>query len=144
MMSPVSHLPLSLSLVASATTTPPRPLLVRSPTSSILSTPTDVFLSSSYLLHLSVAFYPVGHALFLEFLSLGFTTSLGPGFPSPSLTAPPVSSHLPPLSGGVSKDLVQRSSPLLSLNSITVHRVGNIVSTVMPPESVSLAQGCEF
>lgn len=82
-MSPVSHLPLSLSLMASATTPPPRPLLVRSPTSAILSKPVDVFPSSSYLLHLSLAFYPVGHSLFLEFLSLEFTTSLGPGFPSP-------------------------------------------------------------
>lgn len=57
----------------------------------------------------------------------GFATSLGPGVPSPSLTAP---LHLPQLSGGLSKDLAPRSSPLHSLDSVAAHRVWNSFSTV--------------
>lgn len=67
MMSPVPYLLHSLHLtpVASAMTTPPSPVLSRSTMSSMLSTPMDVFPSSSYILHL-----PGCLSLFLGFLSL--------------------------------------------------------------------------
>lgn len=68
--------------MATATTTPLRPLWSRSPTPSTLSKPVDMFPFSSYVLHVSVAFHPGGSSLLLEFLSLwDFTPSPGPGFP---------------------------------------------------------------
>lgn len=89
---PIPHLSFSLHLtpVVSATTTLPRPLLSRSPTSSILLKAMDVLPSTSYFLHFSGSLHPVGHFCLLEFLSvLDVTTSPAPGFPPSSWTAPP-------------------------------------------------------